>query len=367
MCSFRILKGAERKQRLTPTATAAAGLVKLKKLEAFVISIKERQPLVVIEELLKSHYQRFDDVSSMMQPLDQLIDATKVIRKVISIEEEEKEDLLLSSSSHHADYYLSVLQLILRLQPALVMYCMPLSQELPLHRAAAISSVVSIVEYLYRQYPISISMKDKEGRLPLHRAVGRSLESSSPIISKLIEWYPFALRVPDERGWLPLHYAACNSSMDTIKLLVKPYPEAILAKASDGKTASFYASRFNANHKSVGGSLLLLDKALRSTRKEIKTAHVHICCGDPLAGKSIISHWIHDILRERMLSKAATLFTDPTHEISVELGRTRGIETKKTIEYDKGSKMMILHDYGGQGEFQINHAVGTFIKVPMTV
>jgi ankyrin repeat protein len=102
----------------------------------------------------------------------------------------------------------------------------------PLHDALhqdvlGTGDAVEIIEYLVDQNPEFLSSRDHDGSLPLHVACRRGV--SFPIVQSLVHLYKASVKSLTSEGDLPL-FLACEmpeSSMDTIFLLVKLYPDVI--------------------------------------------------------------------------------------------------------------------------------------------
>jgi hypothetical protein len=100
------------------------------------------------------------------------------------------------------------------------------------------------------------------------------------------------------------------------------------------------------------GVPLLARRMFKVVKQNMSVAVVHIC-GKQTAGKSVVTHWIADILFNHITNMFSVV--DSSHVIDLTRGRTRGIETR-CIRSEGGKKVLYLYDYGGQAEFQINHA-----------
>jgi ankyrin repeat protein len=87
--------------------------------------------------------------------------------------------------------------------------------------------VVEILEYLVHQNPAILSARDQDGSLPLHVACRRG--ASFTIVQSLVNHCKASVKSKTPQGVLPL-FLACempNTSLDTIFLLMKLYPDLV--------------------------------------------------------------------------------------------------------------------------------------------
>jgi ankyrin repeat protein len=92
--------------------------------------------------------------------------------------------------------------------------------------------VVEIIEYLVGQNPALLSSRDHDGSLPLHIACRRG--ASFTIVQALVNRYKASVKSVTPQGDLPL-FLACemsDTSLDTIFLLMKLYPDLVLPMKS---------------------------------------------------------------------------------------------------------------------------------------
>jgi ankyrin repeat protein len=103
-----------------------------------------------------------------------------------------------------------------------------------LHRnVLGTEDVVEIVEYLVERNHELISSRDQDGSLPLHVACRRC--ASFAIVQSLVDHYPASVKRETPEGDLPL-FLACEtpkSSLDTIFLLLKLYPDLVYHRRPD--------------------------------------------------------------------------------------------------------------------------------------
>jgi ankyrin repeat protein len=87
--------------------------------------------------------------------------------------------------------------------------------------------VVEILEYLVGRNPELSSSRDQDGALPLHVACRRG--ASFTIVQSLVNHYKASVKSVTSQGDLPL-FLACEmpeTSLDTIFLLIKQYPDVV--------------------------------------------------------------------------------------------------------------------------------------------
>jgi hypothetical protein len=98
-----------------------------------------------------------------------------------------------------------------------------------LHRSVLVmDDVVEIVQFLISQNSELISSRDPDGSLPLHVACRRG--ASFAIVQSLVNRYKASVKSVTPQGDLPI-FLACemsNTSLDTIFLLMKLYPDLVL-------------------------------------------------------------------------------------------------------------------------------------------
>jgi ankyrin repeat protein len=87
--------------------------------------------------------------------------------------------------------------------------------------------VVEIIDFLVGRNPTLLSSRDQHDSLPLHVACRRG--ASFPIVQFLVNCYKASVKSVTPQGDLPI-FLACempNTSMDTIFLLMKQYPDVV--------------------------------------------------------------------------------------------------------------------------------------------
>jgi ankyrin repeat protein len=90
-----------------------------------------------------------------------------------------------------------------------------------------VDDVVEILEYLVGQNPALLSSRNQNGALPLHVACRRG--AAFPTVQSLVNMYKASVKSLTSEGDLPL-FLACempNTSLDTIFLLMKLYPDLV--------------------------------------------------------------------------------------------------------------------------------------------
>ena len=102
--------------------------------------------------------------------------------------------------------------------------------RLPLHMLCETISIdetssLAILDLLVAAAPLSATIADPFGCLPIHRASesGRSY----PFCKRLIDAWPESLRVQNGRGDLPIHFACAECNVEIVKYMIEHYPESI--------------------------------------------------------------------------------------------------------------------------------------------
>ena len=111
----------------------------------------------------------------------------------------------------------------------------PHQRILLLHVACKHQANVNVVNALISAYPEFVKVKaGLKGKLPLHEACRGNLEFS--VVNALISVYPESVKVKNNSQTLPLYHACENprhgACIDTIKVIIKAYPEALMTKQS---------------------------------------------------------------------------------------------------------------------------------------
>jgi ankyrin repeat protein len=105
---------------------------------------------------------------------------------------------------------------------------------------------VNMIRSLVKAYPDQVSMKSKDGNLPIHLAARYNV--SVEVIKLLLSAYPEGILIKGEFGYLPIHIAARhNARAEVIKLLLSAYPEGISVKDWYGYLPIHLAARNNAS------------------------------------------------------------------------------------------------------------------------
>jgi ankyrin repeat protein len=97
--------------------------------------------------------------------------------------------------------------------------------DLPLHIALRNAYSFTVVELIFLEYPKAAEVQNNDGYLPLHIALDNG--ASSDTIRMLFKSYPKAARIQDKNGDLPLHIALRNEiSSCVVKDVFQEYPKA---------------------------------------------------------------------------------------------------------------------------------------------
>ena len=119
---------------------------------------------------------------------------------------------------------------------------------LPLHNACRNGYSMHLIYILIQAYPASTTIPDNDGNTPLqylskiascmdergmlllHRQAAHLKGLCVGVLPFLLKANPEAIQLHDKSGLLPIHHACLNdaSSLDTLMLLVKLYPESLL-------------------------------------------------------------------------------------------------------------------------------------------
>eukprot|EP01039_Chlorochromonas_danica_P003503 gene3503-3837_t len=228
--------------------------------------------------------------------------------------------------------------------------------RLPLHHSIRNISL-GIVKYLLDLYPAALRHGDGNGWLPIHTAARFSMNVE--IISCLHSYYPESLQILDEEEWLPLHHAARNNhSLEVIKYFIQHYPEGLLCKAF---SVDKYAHELAAENSDKRVFLALLFLALnREGVQSMGVVRMHLI-GDGYAGKTVCSKWISQLIHLNMLNWQTLDLFDSAVDVPAAEGRTRGMETTRLTHSltltDNRTTHYLIHDYAGQQEYLLNHAI----------
>ena len=128
---------------------------------------------------------------------------------------------------------------------------------------------------------------------------------------------------------------------------------------------------FKCENTAIDYALSVLRSAFCDLR-QAQILHIHLV-GDGKAGKSVAASWLIEWFQTSKESwdynsltppYSSTSSTKRFHDIDVESGRTRGIQTTTLRLTEKPKKegqspkdlIIMIHDYGGQEEFLTNHA-----------
>jgi hypothetical protein len=110
--------------------------------------------------------------------------------------------------------------------------------RLPLHYAC-INGNVEVAKYFHSLYPESTNVQDTYGFSALHQVLtlARCAEEDLEELTRfLILHDQGALSMPDRDGYLPLHRACESQKLSIVKLLYDAYPEAIHVRTNRGET-----------------------------------------------------------------------------------------------------------------------------------
>lgn len=238
---------------------------------------------------------------------------------------------------------------------------------------------VDVISKCVELCPQIASVKDSLGRLPLHYAA-----KCGPIdvIRVLIQAYPPGVGHVDSFGLLPLHYALVGDNFsgpkgsngvafgfkeDTVLELLVAYPEALLVESPYYKhPIKALTQGINHRDKAERATTMELNllcvvarRYIQSRHVKVTTVNIHVC-GEPNSGKSVLTHWVEDILKSRFNVKNL-LHWHSSYTIPQGPQRhTRGIDTKCVFYNSADEKLFpsinfLVHDYGGQSEFKVNH------------
>ena len=109
---------------------------------------------------------------------------------------------------------------------------------LPIHYAVTNKST-AFCKVLVNAYPESLRVVARQvvgdGMLPIHEAcVNGSRDDASDTIQYMLELDPELINVEDSDGYLPIHFAAINGRTESVELLLKFDPDAASKEVNDG-------------------------------------------------------------------------------------------------------------------------------------
>ena len=196
-----------------------------------VVAVHENEKKNVedpIQKLLR--YMRQKDWDSIMRLLER--DPTLSRRNVTMVYEGEHSICLpLHLFCSRRSVPLSIIDMLVTLNPSALLEPDERGARLPLHIATSTGISQDIVNYLCRALPQSLHYADRDGNYPLHYA---AMYASSATLQLFCQTYPQASRSLNERKRLPLHLL-CSRFFDNddfvsphdFKLLIEAYPEAL--------------------------------------------------------------------------------------------------------------------------------------------
>jgi hypothetical protein len=113
---------------------------------------------------------------------------------------------------------------------------------LPLHRVCAHEPTLNVLSILITAYPEGKVNQDKRGRTPLHFYLsGSNVGNMTADIAQFLSDTGAAKR-RDQVGMLPMHYACSyGANPCVLKVLSEAYPESLVAKVDNGRTALHFA------------------------------------------------------------------------------------------------------------------------------
>ena len=245
-----------------------------------------------------------------------------------------------------------------------------------LHAAVQNQPSYLFVKSLLDASPSISKIKNNAGCLPIHLAAVDPL--INPEIIKLIGFsFPAGCihSTPDD-GNLPIHIAASHApSVEIIRNLLLCNPSAAAVKNKQGQYPIILAIQSSASLSVVVAILfaypLKLEEfkglinteeydlkvlsfvvSLLKERRQLSTVHIHLV-GNSYAGKTSLRGELRETLGKSWMShQIGSLFR--SRKTSVEnVCRTIGMECDI---FDDESRRWIIHDYGGDKEFHINHS-----------
>jgi ankyrin repeat protein len=117
--------------------------------------------------------------------------------------------------------------------------------DLPLHVACSNSLARDAVALLVRRYAEGVGLANKDGKLPIHCAVGRDLRIDLEVLDVLLEAFPNGLCSADGNGNFPIHLACGNEenlSVDIIGYFVQKWPASLHQADCDGSFPVHWAA-----------------------------------------------------------------------------------------------------------------------------
>lgn len=219
--------------------------------------------------------------------------------------------------------------------------------ETPLHMAVARTDEgegtpeanLEVIRYLAEQYPQALTVTDKDGLAPLHRACIEDLVHSLPVVTFLVQTYPESAQVCNEFGSTLLHLLLkCarqpdpEELLEVTTLLLERYPESVRTVNDFGRTPLHLACvDTNDDHLPV---IKLLVEAypealkIRDTDKAVKETPLHAACREgSVFNTQIIEYLVQKcpaVLEEQDKPPLGT----PLHELCM----TRAYDTESLVE-----------------------------------
>lgn len=259
-----------------------------------------------------------------------------------------------------------------------------------LHAASCNQPSYAFVKTLIEASPCMLKIKSKNGYLPIHCAV--SDPEIVPAVIKLIgNSYPNGLLHPtdDADGNLPIHIAVRNgASLDNIRNLLLCNTSAAAVKNNHGQFPIIAAIQSHASLSVIVAllfaypikieefkGLLTSDDhvheydfkilsfviSLLSVRRQVSTVHIHLV-GHSQAGKTTFRGELKQTLGKSWVSHQLNSLFKPRNSNATDVSRTIGMQCDI---FDNSLTRWIIHDYGGQREFHVNHS--KFLSTPGSV
>ena len=203
---------------------------------------------------------------------------------------------------------------------------------------------------------------DSDGNLPIYHAI--QCNASKEVIVMLIEVGGFeSVLERNKFGLCLIQYVSDNKlAADTIVNI------GVAMIVASNQWKPFFKSFLDEIAK-LGSPYNQIASALQQGDFPVSLVNLHIS-GNQLAGKSMLVQWLQEILQARVSGlKKMWSYVIPNRKALIDIkDRTLGLKIHSVFRKIGDRKIeYVIHDYGGQAEFRMNHAnflhVGTSLYV----
>lgn len=245
---------------------------------------------------------------------------------------------------------LPAIDLLLETDPSSIVQKDYSHQYTPLHLVCHGSQIIlAVVERLLQANHTVASIPDAEHYLPLHHACAIGCEPS--IVELLLENYPQAASVLTRKQDSALSLAcACNRSVETVRLLIRANPEAMIKKNDYGFAPLHCACRAYQPRMAIVEELLQACPASITLKTHAGETPVHLACSNPGAFVGVI----------QLLTLAQNKATGSSSEDLIDPAADLG-QSKSTVNKIGNTPCKFTHTRNcGFESFAFPHAFGLF-------